>query len=302
MNTASKVKGGTTLLLIDVQKDFHPGGSLAIDSADEDATRITEIIRHSIKNPRSPSITRLVATMDSHHRLHIAHPRFWNSGHDNEHPPPFTIISSNDIKRGIWKPRSNLKLPVGNDLVKASYMMKSKYDISENLNLVEYCIEYTRLLEEKGRFKLCIWPEHCLIGTNGHQMVDQVSEAMGDWSDVTGGSIEWVMKGENLLTEMYSALKAEIPINSQTDYNIRLLNSLSKSDRLLIVGQAMSHCVNYTTRDIIERWPRSELHKICVITDCMSPVASFEKEADEFLRFLKEKGVRTCLAADIICK
>lgn len=297
MTTADKVKGGTTLLLIDVQKDFHPGGSLAIATAGEDAERTTDIIRRSIENPASPSINRLVVTLDSHHKLHIAHPKFWQSGTDNEPPSPFTLISSDDIKKGIWKPRSDLKLPVGDDLVNSS-MIKMK-SVDGKMDLLAYCIEYTRLLEEEGRFKLCIWPEHCLLGTTGHQVVDNISEVMGEWSDATGGSIEFVTKGENLLTEMYSAIKAEVPISSETDYNEKLLDSLSKSDRLLIVGQAESHCVNYTTRDIIERWPKHELHKLCVVTDCMSPVPTFEKEAEEFMLFLKEKGVETCLAADV---
>jgi len=296
MATASQVKGGTTLLLIDVQKDFHPGGSLAIDSASEDAERITNIIRRSLKE--STSIDRLVATMDSHHKLHIAHPKFWLSGADNEPPPPFTIISSRDIKTGKWKPRPNLKLPVGKDLVNGS-LMNSQYDKEGNLDLVQYCIEYTSALEKKGRFQLCIWPEHCLIGTEGHQLVTNVQEAMDEWSDVTGGNIEFIMKGENLLTEMYSALQAEVPISSATSYNQNFLNSLRQSERLYIVGQAMSHCVHYTTRDIVAKWPKSERHKICVITDCMSPVPSFEKDAEKFLQFLKDNGVKTCLAADV---
>lgn len=285
------------MLLIDVQKDFHPGGSLAIESAGDDAKRTADIIRRSIENSTSPSINRLVVTLDSHHKLHIAHPKFWVSGSDNDHPPPFTIITSSDIKKGIWKPRSDLKLPIGDSLVKSSWVT-AKYDVKGNMDLLDYCIKYTQLLEQKGRFKLCIWPEHCLIGTPGHQVVDIVSDVMIEWSDATGGSIEFVSKGENLLTEMYSAIKAEVPITSETDYNERLLDSLSQSDRLLIVGQAKSHCVNYTTRDIIARWPKGELHKIRVITDCMSPVSGFEKEADEFEQFLKEKGVKTCLAAD----
>jgi len=298
MTTATKIEGGTTMLLIDVQKDFHPGGSLAIEAAGEDAIRIADIIRRGIVNPDSIGINRLVVTMDSHHKLHIAHPKFWMSGHDEEPPPPFTIITSNDIQKGKWKPRSNLKLPLGAETVK-NELFKVATDIHGDLNLLDYCIQYTKALEEKGRFSLCIWPEHCLIGSAGHQVVDNISEIMGEWSDVTGGSIEFVMKGQNLLTEMYSAIKAEVPITTQTDYNRPLLFSLSRSDRLIIVGQAMSHCVNYTTRDIIEQWPKSELHKICVVMDCMSPVPGFEKEAEEFKNFLDDEGITTCLAANV---
>ena len=63
----------TTLLLIDVQKDFHPGGSLAIPTASSDAQRTAQFIRQN-----ASSIHRIVATMDSHQKLHIAHPCFWN--------------------------------------------------------------------------------------------------------------------------------------------------------------------------------------------------------------------------------
>ena len=64
----------TTLLLVDIQNDFHPGGSLAIPTAHEDSKRVAQLIR---ENPTK--ITRVVATMDSHLKLHIAKPGFWVS-------------------------------------------------------------------------------------------------------------------------------------------------------------------------------------------------------------------------------
>ena len=87
-----------TLLLIDVQNDFHPGGSLAIPSANEDAQRIATFI-----SKNSEAMSRIVETMDTHHELHIAHSGFWVDV-DGNHPDPFTIISSDNIKTGKWKP------------------------------------------------------------------------------------------------------------------------------------------------------------------------------------------------------
>jgi nicotinamidase-related amidase len=96
MTFGTKKAGGTSLLLIDVQKDFHPGGSLAIPAAGEDAERIANAIRTN-----GDSIERIVATMDSHHKLHIAHPSFWVSGDDEKHhPSPFTIITTEEITLG----------------------------------------------------------------------------------------------------------------------------------------------------------------------------------------------------------
>merc|ERR1719287_206233 len=82
----------TTLLLVDVQKDFHPGGSLAIPAAGGDAERIAALLR---EHPEK--ITRVVATLDSHQRLHIAHPGFWRSGASGDPPAPFTVITSQDV-------------------------------------------------------------------------------------------------------------------------------------------------------------------------------------------------------------
>jgi nicotinamidase/pyrazinamidase len=156
-------------------------------------------------------------------------------------------------------------------------------DLEIDVDLMKYCIEYMKRLEEKGRFKLCIWLEHCLIGSPGHAVVDVVREALDEWSETTGGSIEWVLKGQNVLTEMDSALEAEIPVSKSNTFNEELQTSLLASDRLLVCGQAMSHCVNYTLRDIVSRWPKEETSKICQY----HTTPRLEMQAN--LGFLKEK-------------
>eukprot|EP00804_Cyclotella_cryptica_P020088 CCRYP_014891-RB/>CCRYP_014891-RB protein AED:0.28 eAED:0.28 QI:0/-1/0/1/-1/1/1/0/236 len=220
----------TTLLLIDIQNDFHPGGSLAIPTAHEDAARTASfILRHAT------SIHRIVATLDSHQKLHIAHPCFWTNS-SGEHPDPFTIISHNDVVGGKWIPRGDLKHPpihaplVENDVITTSesnFAPTTLWNEHGEFDTLAWCIEYTRRLESKGRFQLCIWPEHCLIGTEGHNVVKIVREAMDSWSHATGRSVEWVDKGQNLLTEMYSALCAEVPVNKKTSFDYDLLNSVS---------------------------------------------------------------------------
>jgi nicotinamidase/pyrazinamidase len=276
----------TTLLLVDVQNDFHPGGSLAIPSAHEDATRIATLIQE-----HASQITRVVATMDSHLKLHIAHPGFWLSGEDNAHPSPFTIISSQDIVDGTWKPRSDIQLPP--DIVDGKIFsgLDEVMDASGSIDLYKYAVEYTKQLEKKGKFKLCIWPEHCLMGSPGHCMVDVVFDALREWSETTGGSIEWVLKGQNLLTESYSAIEADIPIDKTTVFNSELQTSLEGSDRLVVCGQAMSHCVNYTTRSIVERWPKEKLSNITLLTDCASSVPGFEEAGETFQKDMSDMGV-----------
>ncbi|KAL3810716.1 hypothetical protein ACHAXA_008489 [Cyclostephanos tholiformis] len=277
----------TTLLIIDCQRDFHPGGSLAIPNADSDALRISKLIK-----THGGSIDRIIATLDSHHPLHIAHPGFWRHSITNDGPSPFTMISSGDIENGTWIPRGDVKSGGG----RYPYPILEGYenaDLHRAFDVGAYCIEYARRLEMGGRFRLCIWPEHCLIGSSGHGIVDVVFDAMNAWCRDTGGIIEYVYKGMNPWTEMYSALCAEVPVGIDTGFNRDLLESLKDgTDRLVVCGQALSHCVNYTVRDIVDNWPKDERSKIVILKDCASSVPGFEGAGEIFLTDMENAGVR----------
>jgi nicotinamidase-related amidase len=217
----------------------------------------------------------------------------------------YTIITSDDVRNGIWKPRDDLRIPVSHlpdpkVFPTAAVVVKENEDDNEDgsFDLYQYCIDYTSQLEAKGRFQLCIWPEHCLIGSAGHGLVEIVLQAAMDWSAATGQSIEWVMKGQNMLSEMYSAMAAEVPITAATTFQSALHQELVKSSRLLICGQASSHCVNHTVRDIVSHWPADRVPDIVVLSDCTSPVPGFEGAADMFCADMKQAGVQWLASTD----
>ena len=180
--------GGLCLLVIDQQVDFHPGGSLAIPTAYEDAARIATFIQQ-----HSRQLKQLVLTLDSHQRYHIAHGIFWENA-EGESPEAFTLITAKDVAAGVWRPRDS--------------------------NLKEYVLAYTSALEARGKFTLCIWPEHCLIGSPGHNIVPNVHAAAVEWTKLSLKPVQYVMKGTNSFTEHYSALKAEfeLPYDPTTRY------------------------------------------------------------------------------------
>ena len=295
MTTGKKT---TTLLIIDAQNDFHPGGSLAIPTAGEDSQRIATLLQtHATK------IDRVVATLDSHHKLHIGHPCFWTSTDTGKHPAPFTIISAQDLRSGKYTPHANLKLPANLSLAVDANVFAGREKVLKQdgvtLDLVKYCIEYAERLEAKGRFQICVWPEHCLIGTPGHALVPPILQAISHWSNLTGGSVEWVWKGEQLLTEMYSAIEADVPVTPDTAFNTPLVESLQTSDHLIVCGQAMSHCVNYTLRDIVARWPQNRKSEITLLTDGASAVPGFEAAAEQFQADMKQAGVQLLTTAQV---
>mmetsp|Transcript_17760 Transcript_17760/g.33459 ORF Transcript_17760/g.33459 Transcript_17760/m.33459 type:complete len:298 (-) Transcript_17760:104-997(-) len=289
----------TTLLIIDAQNDFHPGGSLAIPTANNDAARIAGLLKD-----HADKVDRVCATLDSHQKLHIGNPCFWIETATGKNPTPFTIISAQDLRDGKYTPHPGLRLPANLSEALDPQIFQGREKVLKEdgmtLDLPKYCVEYAERLEAKGRFQICVWPEHCLIGTEGHALVDPIQESISYWSNLTGGSVDWIWKGQNLLTEMYSALEADVPVSEETALNTHVLESLLQGcDQLVVCGQAMSHCVNYTLRDIVAHWPKDRLSQIVLLTDGASAVPGFESAAEKFQADMKALGVQLKTAVEV---
>lgn len=207
-------------------------------------------------------------TLDSHQRMHIAHGVFWHDGAGN-HPDPFTLISVDDVESGKW--------------------------CTTNVEDQQAALEYVKALQKEDRFKLCIWPEHCITGTEGHNVTVPVNDGLNTWIETTRGTIDWIHKGQNIHTEMYSALKAEviIPSDPDTTLNQGLIDRLSRCERILVCGQAKSHCVNFTVRDLVNNigWAKERLSNIWVLEDAMSAVPGFETDAEQFITDMNAAGL-----------
>ncbi|CAM9434518.1 unnamed protein product [Discosporangium mesarthrocarpum] len=259
----------TALLIIDPQNDFHPGGSLAVSGSDADAERIAAVI-----DDHAEDIAEIFVTLDSHHRMDIAHPKFWK-GADGSSPPPFTLITQEDLEAGRW-------LPV------------------EEANL-DHCKGYARKLKEGGRFTLCIWPEHCLIGTPGHAIYPGINRALQDWAVSKRKTVTYIHKGQSTLTEHYSCFRAEVMLEDDpsTGLNTGLIAELGIFERVLICGQALSHCVNFSTRDLAANWDPSRLGDLVLMRDGTSSVPGFEEAGEMFVKDMVDMGVTvtTCATA-----
>ena len=168
------------LVIIDPQNDFcNPSGSLYVTGADKDMERGANLVDRLGKK-----ISNIHVTIESHHLFDIAHPIFWkNSSGDN--PAPFTLISHLNVKDGNW-------IPVYPSLMK-------------------YCLEYTKALDDGQRYPLCIWPPHCLIGSEGATIYKDLYEALINWEIDNVEMVDKITKGSNYKTEHYSAIKAEVP-------------------------------------------------------------------------------------------
>ena len=274
-----RMKPITHLLIIDPQNDFcdlpearrATGASpaLPVAGADADMQRLAALIRDT-----ADGIDEITVTLDSHHRLDIAHPTFWQRG-DGAEVPPFTEITASRVRAGEFQPRDAASLP--------------------------RALAYLDALQARGRYTLMVWPVHCEVGTWGHEVHADVATACRGWEAQRGRAAKSVRKGENPWTEHYSAVLAEVPDadDPQTQLNTALIANLDRADSILIAGEASSHCVRATTEHIVAHLPGGRPQRIALVTDCMSPVGGFEAQHDAFFAEMRALGVALITSADL---
>ena len=271
----------THLLIIDPQNDFcdlppaaRPPGetpALPVAGADADMRRLGALI-----DAAADRIDAITLTLDSHRRLDIAHPTFWQrAGAADVAPPPFTEIAAAEVRAGTWRPRDPAALA--------------------------RTLAYLDALEAGGRYRLMVWPVHCETGTWGHAPHAAVQAACAAWLAARpAGAMATVRQGDNPWTEHYSAILAEVPDadDPATQLNRALLDRLDRAESLLIAGEAGSHCVRATTEHVVAHLPGGRPERITLLTDCMSPVAGFAPAQGEFFEAMRERGVGLLTAAE----
>lgn len=273
------------LLIIDPQNDFCDlppaylptdpltGAALApalpVAGAHQDMLRLARFI-----DAAAPALTAITVTLDSHHRLDIAHPTFWCTG-DGQPVAPFTPITAAQVRAGAFRPRHADDLP--------------------------RTLSYLDELEARGRYTLMVWPVHCEIGTWGHNVHADVRAAYSRWEDERQFIVRKVPKGVNPWTEHYSALMAEVPDadDPRSQLNRGLLDALDRAEIILVAGEAGSHCVKATVEHLAEHLPGRELSRLVLLTDCMSPVAGFADAQAAFQQRMRDLGVQQRTSVDM---
>jgi nicotinamidase-related amidase len=259
----------THLLIVDPQHDFCdlPAGScppgeapaLPVPGADADLRRLAAFV-----DAAGGAVDGLTITLDSHQRLDIAHPTFWRRG-DGSDVPPFTPISAAALREGAFVPRDPSWVP--------------------------WARQYVDALAAAGRYTLMVWPEHCVEGSWGHGVHGAVADAVARWERRTGREAWRLAKGRNPFTEHYSAVQAEVPDpdDPETLPNRALLDRVAEVDRVVVAGEAGSHCVRATVEHLADHLSPARL---VLLADGMSPVTGFEAAQGAFLADMAARGAR----------
>ncbi len=81
--------------------------------------------------------------------------------------------------------------------------------------------------------------------------------------------------------------------------NVRLIETLEQADIIALSGQALSHCVANTVRDIAEQFGEENVNKLLLLEDTTSPVPGFESLAEGFLMEMKGRGMQLARSTDL---
>ncbi|MEL6439563.1 MAG: isochorismatase [Cyanobacteria bacterium J06621_8] len=292
LQPAKSDRSSLGLLLIDVQNTFclpefelFVGGSSGMGAVEDNIRLCQFIYRHL------GMITEVIPTLDSHHAVQIFHPVFWQN-QAGEPPQPLTTIHLAEVEEGTWQVNPSLG-----------------YGFQGGLEqLQQHVLHYVRQLSHDGKYPLTIWPYHGMLGGLGHALVSAVEDAIFFHSVARQSYAKFQLKGDNPLTENYSVLSPEVltTVNHQSlaQKNTELIDKLLNFERLLIAGQAKSHCVAWTVdnllTEILERDPQLA-RKIYLLEDCMSPVAipgvvDFTPEANVAFEKFAVAGMNRLLA------
>ena len=245
------------LVCIDCQFDFcNPKGALYVKNAEKDMLKLSKFINKNLNK-----INTIVATLDLHHLIDIAHPIFWKN-EMGENPAPFTSISKYHLDNKKW-------IPIDNRI----YELYKHYN--EDMNIVT------------------IWPPHCLIGTKGSILDPNISSVFSEWSKANLKQINYIRKGENPFTEHFSAVKADLELDSYTGINQELMKSLNEADNIFWSGEASSHCVANTVQDCFNIYPELA-KKSMILFNTMSAVPGFEELEKKFFNFAQFAGATLC--------
>lgn len=266
------------LLIIDPQNDFMdlPTASLPVAGATKDMERLAALIARV-----GHKFDDIHVTLDSHHTIDVGHPGMWRD-RDGKAPNPFTIIIDDDIENGVWTPRDP--------------------------GLRERMLKYARALKAGGKYSLMVWPEHCKIGTPGHNVETNLARALEDWERKEFATVNYVTKGTNPFTEHYGALLAEVPDpeDPSTMLNTGLLTTLQDADIIGVAGEALSHCVLSTVNQIAEHIGEEHIKKFHILTDCSNPVPQvgngpdFPAIARKWLKDMERQGMTLVSSADFL--
>lgn len=294
------------LLVIDPQQDFcDPNGSLFVPGADKDMDRLAAMVLR-LKG----KLDDISVTLDSHRKVDIAHP-IWLLDENGDRPSPFNVLGlTGNPKKASYTLGDGTVIEQqvpGDKIVSVVGPDQGKIYRTRLASYMDRTLMYLNALTEGARYGHTVWPEHCLIGSEGHKVRPAFFDACAEWEEQFALT-EYVTKGSNMWTEHFSGVRAEVPDpeDPTTLMNTELVQRLADADIIALAGEALSHCMANTVTDIADKFGDENVKKMVLLTDATSSVPNppgttlFTDLADKFMADLTRRGMQTNTTVDFL--
>lgn len=261
------------LILVDYQHDFvDPAGTLYVPGSQQDISNLLTWFYHN-----AHKISSIYASLDTHIPYQIFFSSWWQNPQTGSHPQPYTPITVEDVNSRKWVP----------------------------VLQTDWSLQYIHQLQKQARKDLMIWPFHTMEGTLGRMLAAPISEAIAWHSAARNTQPTYIVKGRTIRTEYYGIFGAEIPDpeDPTSTLNTTLLDAVMKHDRVYIAGEAKSHCVLETERQLVTRFAKQPalLDKLYFLSDCTSsvqhPTIDFDTLANSELAAMEQQGAHMVLSS-----
>jgi nicotinamidase/pyrazinamidase len=262
------------VVLVDYQHDFvDPAGTLSVPGSQEDIARF--LTWFYINAHR---ITSIYASFDTHLPFQIFFSPWWRSPATGEHPRPYTVITADDVASERWEPVTQR----------------------------DWSVRYVQQLQRQAKKDLMIWPYHTMLGTLGHMLSAPISEAIAWHSAARDSQPTYIEKGSTIRSEFYGLFGAEIPdpADPASALNTTLLDAVMQHDQVYLAGEAKSHCVLETARQLVGHCASDPalLKRLCHLKDCSSavrhPTLDFDALSEAAMAAMERQGVRRALSTE----
>lgn len=211
------------LIIVDPQNSFcDPTQPMYVPGAEKDCEVIASMLHHYWDE--------VIVSMDMHSMHSMYHDIFWSK--DKDHSVQF---------EGFGR------------VTKDNFMVEFFPDNNDYVNKI------SKILERSGYID--IWPVHCVTGTYSASIENRIAEQLGFWSVRASKPIHYMFKGTNPFKENYSMFTNKRQIKKiNYIFNSTCTHLLDDTLTIYVCGEAASHCVKETVKDII--------NKYCNLPDC----------------------------------
>jgi len=98
-------------------------------------------------------------------------------------------------------------------------------------------------------------------------------------------------------------VQADVPdaADVSTQINTRLIQTLENADLVLIAGEARTHCLANTVRDIANNFgDDSFVPKLVLLTDASSDIPGFETHSQTFMNEMVGRGMQVTTTTEFL--